>query len=133
GNNLICGGNGNDTIHAGFERTDTAGGKGDDKIFGEGGPDILSGGAGDDYIEGGPDSQRIYGESSDPSEKDTGDDTLVGGDNDQGDSLVGGLGADSLNGGEAGNDFCEGSRNSELTDDGSVDTGIGCEHLTAIP
>lgn len=73
------------------------GGDGDDTIFGQGGDDELYGGAGNDMLYGGTGDDELYGGS--------GDDTLYGGDGD--DELYGGSGNDTLYGGE-GDDVLDG-------------------------
>jgi uncharacterized delta-60 repeat protein len=91
---VIYGGDGNDTIY---------GGGASDTLFGEGGNDKLGGGHGDDYLEGGAGHDAIYG--------DGGEDTLLGlAGNDRLFSARDGI-LDSLNGG-AGSD----SADSDLID-----------------
>ena len=104
-NNLST--SGDDTIHADLEAESTAGGLGNDQIFGSAGDDVLRGDhnhreaggriGGDDTIVGSAGSDRIGGKG--------GHDTLLGGDGDDllwgddGDDLLrGGLGADTLTG-----------------------------------
>ncbi len=121
GNNILVGGDGNDTID---------GGRGDDVLYGDNGTDELEGGRGNDTVyggdgndmaEGGDGNDTIYGDTGNDALKggndnDTlygndGDDTLYGdGDND---ALYGDAGNDTLNGG-AGNDNLRGGAGFDL-------------------
>ncbi|MDJ0571132.1 MAG: choice-of-anchor Q domain-containing protein [Pleurocapsa sp. MO_192.B19] len=79
GNDLLNGGRGDDTIDAGSGDDTVSGGGGDDSLAGEEGNDLLNGGRGNDTIDAG-----------------SGDDIVSGGRGD--DVLVGGDGNDTLNG-----------------------------------
>jgi Ca2+-binding RTX toxin-like protein len=81
--NVIYGGEGNDSL---------VGGGGNDIIYGEAGRDTIYGGEGDDRIMGGKDIDHLFGEA--------GDDRLEGGASKHTDYLDGGIGADRLIGGD---------------------------------
>jgi Ca2+-binding RTX toxin-like protein len=99
--NILDGGDGNDTL-CGAQRNDTlSGGRGDDSLMGGGGDDYVSGGSGDDAISGG-----------------IGDDYLDGGEGD--DSMAGGSGADTMEGG-SGDDYMKGGSGSDVMDGGEGD------------
>ena len=115
GNDSIDGGKGNDTIY-GYGGNDTLYGgddprvgvnDGDDKLYGGDGNDILDGGQrGNDYLNGGNGNDKLYGGSGndklyggtgfDQLFGESGDDLLEGGDNS--DKLYGGSGNDKLYG-----------------------------------
>ncbi|MCC6926423.1 hypothetical protein [Novosphingobium sp.] len=88
--NLLLGGAGADSVH---------GETGNDVLFGEDGNDVLEGGLGIDYLAGGSGDDDIRGsEGADALYGEAGDDYLVGGEDFATDILVGGDGADVLNG-----------------------------------
>ncbi|TVQ30163.1 MAG: LEPR-XLL domain-containing protein [Phycisphaeraceae bacterium] len=111
GDDTIFGGDGDDYIEGGAGNNWIHGGAGDDTIYGHDAPEtrstgpagnnIIIGGLGDDRIFGGPKSDVIYGDETDPSNPDGGNDIIrVGG----GNNLVfGGPGNDTIFGGP-GND-----------------------------
>ena len=98
------------------------GGDGNDSLYGEGGNDLLKGGDGDDYADGGDGNDTLQGSH--------GQDTLIGGDGDdllQGgndsDSLIGGSGSDTINGGGS-SDFLDGGIGAD-----SLNGGYGADTL----
>ncbi|MCG5062081.1 MAG: hypothetical protein KA714_29990 [Limnoraphis sp. WC205] len=93
---LVLGGNGNDTIFAGKENDNLDGQAGNDLVFGNFGEDTLIGGEGDDSLFGGRENDILSG----------------GGGND---TLYGDLGADTLTGG-SGTDLFGLRENGEGTD-----------------
>ena len=105
---VIDGGDGDDTIFGQGGDDDLSGGDGDDKVSGNKGDDDISGGAGEDRlfggegedsIDGGDDDDFIAGgQGDDKVDGGDGDDLVAGNDGD--DVLVGGAGADEINGGE---------------------------------
>jgi Ca2+-binding RTX toxin-like protein len=97
GDNVLNGGNGNDTL-------DGLGGN--DTLFGGNGSDVLSGGSGNDVLHGGNAKDVLNGGSGDDELfGDNGDDLLNG--DDGADHLYGGNGVDDLNGG-LGDDLLDG-------------------------
>ena len=96
GNDIVYGGDGNDTIWASF--TDTEGDDGDDTFYGEGGNDNLYGGTGTDKLYGGIGNDWLWGQDGvDLLYGGEGDDRLKG--EDGNDLLYGGAGDDGLDGG----------------------------------
>ncbi|ODT17728.1 MAG: hypothetical protein ABS35_25175 [Kaistia sp. SCN 65-12] len=102
GNDLLLGGNGDDTFR-GYGGNDVIhGGKGNDWLMGEDDDDILDGGAGRDGLEGGYGNDSLFGaDGNDTLYGDAGHDLLMGEDGDDwlfgnegDDTLVGGAGAD---------------------------------------
>ena len=77
-NNIIKGGEGNETIFGKAGNDTIAGGEGDDVIFGDQGQDTLSGGPGADKIDGGAGADRlIVDEGADVIDGRAGDDTIL--------------------------------------------------------
>ena len=75
--NIIKGGDGNETIFGKAGDDTIAGGEGDDVIFGDRGDDTLSGGPGIDRLDGGSGSDRlIVDEGADVISGGAGDDTI---------------------------------------------------------
>jgi hypothetical protein len=97
GDNIVTGGNGDDSFDGGAGNDTLNGGAGDDVIAGGLGNDSLNGGSGDDRLDGGVGNDALSGGS--------GDDVLLGGAGD--DTLSGGSGDDWLEDG-AGNDLLTG-------------------------
>lgn len=96
GNDIVYGGDGDDTIWGRF--TNTVGDDGNDAFYGEAGNDKLYGGTGNDKLYGGVGDDKLYGEEGNDSlDGGDGSDGLSGGDGD--DTLIGGLGNDELGGG----------------------------------
>ncbi|MBY5933018.1 Hint domain-containing protein [Tateyamaria omphalii] len=104
GDDTIFGDGGNDTLSGGANNDSVDGGTGDDVLAGNGGADTLIGGSGDDSMSGDGGSDSLTGG--------TGDDTLEGGNG--ADTLEGQQGADSLVGG-AGADVLVGDDGSDST------------------
>lgn len=102
--NIVIGGQDEDSIQ---------GGRGDDTLLGGAGDDELRGGKGDDRLEGGTGDDCLIGG--------LGDDTLAAeaGDN----TLEGNRGADSLSGG-SGNDLLRGGKGDDRIDGGAGDDTI---------
>ncbi|MFU8789007.1 MAG: calcium-binding protein [Methylobacter sp.] len=132
GDNTLEGGAGNDTIFGGNDRDSLDGGNGDDVIYGGNGSDTLNGGdgndklygeVGNDVINGGLGNDSLYGGigndtlaggvGNDQLYGETGDDLLYG--NDGNDTLDGGTGNDKLWGG-AGNDTLISSKGNDVLD-----------------
>lgn len=127
GDDYIEGGAGNDSLSTGIGNDTLLGGEGDDTLKNSDGDDSLSGGVGNDSI--------VATGGNDTLDGGTGDDTMYGGDDN--DLLIGGEGADlmygeadadtfeitdnfgndTLEGGEAGNDF-------DTVDLASVTSGV---------
>ena len=127
---VIDGGDGNDTIAVYGGDDSVLGGSGNDLIFGNRGKDTLVGEEGDDslfagqendYLDGGDGDDVISGDLGDDTVSgDTGNDLVFGGQGD--DSLDGGDGDDTVHGGQgddkihggSGNDLLFGDRGSDL-------------------
>ncbi|MCQ8129988.1 DUF4347 domain-containing protein, partial [Methylomonas rivi] len=88
-NDILSGGAGNDTLSAGSSISNVTldGGIGDDTLIGANGDDSLNGGDGDDLLNGGAGADVLDGGA--------GDDTFNA--VDYGDTVVGGLGIDTVN------------------------------------
>jgi len=99
GNNIVAGGNGDDSFDGGAGNDTMNGGAGDDNLAGGLGNDALNGGSGDDILSG-----------------NEGEDTLTGGSGD--DQLLGNTGNDRLTGG-SGNDLIEGGAGNDILTGGS--------------
>ncbi len=106
GNDVLDGGAGNDSIGGNAGRDKIYGGLGNDTIRGHGGNDLLYGqahidkiwgGDGNDYIDGGTSNDRLQG--------DTGDDTIVGGLGDDHVYAKNDGGADSIDGNDGFDDI----------------------------
>lgn len=130
---VILGGNGNDTISGGTDADMLLGGNGDDQIFGERGHDTVNGGNGDDTITGGGGRDVIDGgEGADSVHGGGGNDTISGQNGDDilfgrfhNDRLQGGRGDDQLRGNQ-GNDVLVGG-----TGDDTLSGGSGNDTLLA--
>ncbi|MDJ0902324.1 MAG: thioredoxin domain-containing protein [Xenococcus sp. MO_188.B8] len=105
-NDLLLGGEGNETMFGSPGNNKLDGGPGNDKLFGFKGNDQLYGNSGNDFLSGGSGDDYLWGG--------TGDDFLSGGSGD--DYLWGGTGNDFLSGG---------SGNELLAGDSGYDTLIG--------
>lgn len=99
GDNIVTGGNGDDTFSGAGGNDQLNGGAGDDTLLGELGNDALKGGSGDDLLDGGEGSDELAGGSGD-------------------DILLGGLGSDVLGGG-SGDDRLEGGAGDDILTGGS--------------
>jgi len=132
GNDLIEGDFGiNEAVTPGAGGNDLiAGGDGEDTLVGKGGNDVLLGEDGDDLLLGGADRDRLFGgEGTDQISGDGGDDLAFGGEGD--DFLSGGFGNDVLNGGVgndnilpgAGNDLLNGQEGNDFLQSNSGDLG----------
>lgn len=135
--NLLDGGDGNDTLDGGSGNDTIAGGPGDDVILGQAGHDRIDAGPGNDRVSGGDNDDRIDlfdgddfasggagtdslwgGTGNDLLSGDDGADTLDGGSGD--DLLIAGTGGDRLLGG-AGRDRIHGGSDADLIDGGADD------------
>ena len=113
GNDTGNGGNGDDTINGG-EGNDTGnGGNGDDTINGGSGNDTGNGGNGNDTING--------GDGNDTANGGNGNDTVDGGNGD--DRITGGNGNDRLNGG-AGTDVVYAGNGNDILNGGAGNDGL---------
>ncbi|MEX0302408.1 MAG: calcium-binding protein [Leisingera sp.] len=99
GDDVLIGGSGNDSLIGANGKDILEGRSENDVLLGEAGNDLLLGGDGDDDLNGGHHRDRLLGE--------TGNDTLKGGTGN--DLLNGGTGSDSMVGG-SGNDTLIGSK-----------------------
>lgn len=122
GNDRVFGGNDDDIVSGGAGNDIVKGDLGNDIVNGNDGFDRLYGGIGNDTLNGGDDGDRLYGEN--------GDDILNGGNGN--DVLTGGAGFDTLYG-DAGNDILYGNDgNDELYGGAGHDNlkgGIGNDTL----
>ena len=141
----IDGGADNDTIFAGIDDDTVRGGDGDDSIEGGHGADTISGGAGNDYIDAGHTSTTTdFEDEPDATEPaglelndrdvvfgGSGDDTIIGGDDD--DMLFGGNGLDSIDGG-IDDDTIDGQNGDDVLSGGDGDDSVlggrGADTLT---
>ncbi len=114
-NNIINGGDGNDTLVGSMGDDTLEGGAGDDQIVGLNGDDILNGGAGDDELSGGFGDDMLNGGA--------GNDTLNGGDGD--DILRAGAGDDIANGGNGNDNLNGGSGDDTLNGNDGDDFFVG--------
>lgn len=95
GNDLITGGNSNDTLRGFAGRDLLVGGFGDDVLSGDSENDRLAGGIGDDTLFGGTGNDRLFGSAgSDILNGGAGNDLISGGAG--GDTAYGGTGADTF-------------------------------------
>jgi Ca2+-binding RTX toxin-like protein len=118
------GGSGDDEITGNALDNVLEGGDGNDSIFGHYGNDTLLGGAGDDVLEGSVGNDSIEGgDGNDVISGDENNDVLLGGAG--ADTIYGGLGHDTLFGGD-GNDVLDGG---EYHD--TIYGGLGDDTLTA--
>jgi Ca2+-binding RTX toxin-like protein len=150
GNDFIDGGGGNDrlegqsgidTIVGGLGDDAMSGGPGDDTLDGEAGIDTVNGDAGDDTVHGGPDADPLSGgadsDTLDYSDATTGvsvtpdgagnDGTSGEGDNVSADfeTVIGGIGNDSLVGTSAPNTLVGGDGDDALDGAGGADELVG--------
>lgn len=123
GADILSGGLGDDTLHAGSGRDLLVGFGGSDTLSGGIGRDTLRGGDGHDILSGNGGRDRLFG--------DAGDDTLSG--NGKNDRLSGGAGRDSLDGGDGddrlygngGADTLSGGRGADI-----LNGGVGPDDLS---
>ncbi len=123
-NDYIEGGDGDDSISAGFDQDTVYGGAGNDYIVAGEGNDLVDGGDGNDTIYGGagpgfPDAINLP-DDVDPV-KNNGDDTIHGG---NGDDVIYGEDDNDLIYGDAGNDYLDGG-----IDDDTLIGGTGNDTL----
>ena len=107
----IHGGGGADYIYGGASADTIEGGPGSDHIWGESGNDTIEGGLGDDIISGGDNDDTIDGGD--------GDDTIEG--NDDNDVIRGSTGDDDIDGGRDDDIICGGAADVADTLDGGED------------
>ena len=124
---MIFGGNGNNTLTGGAGRDVISGGAGHDTLNGGNGDDTLMGRSGNDVINGDDGADMMFGGA--------GDDQIWGGNGH--DILHGGAGDDTISGG-AGNDILFGDAGAdEFIFDGGTDTiadfAQGIDHITLDP
>ena len=98
GNDTLKGGAGDDTLSGGLGNDTLDGGSGDDVVAGGAGDDVLKAGSGDDVVDGGDGSDNIdAGSGDDIVTAGAGNDIVLGGSGD--DTITGGAGNDTLSGG----------------------------------
>lgn len=103
GNDVLYGDDDNDWLQGGAGNDRLYGGTGNDVLQGDDGADIVYGDAGNDILQGGNGNDTLYGgEGNDYISGDAGNDTLYGGNGN--DTLVAGAGNDTLYG-QAGDDI----------------------------
>jgi len=103
---ILFGGDGNDTLDGSAGYDSLSGGAGDDTLHGGSGKDWLSGDAGDDVLHGGKHDDTVFGgEGNDLLEGDGGKDILFGGHGD--DTVLGGDWDDVISG-DGGTDYLSG-------------------------
>lgn len=133
GNDTLYGGNGDDTIIAGYGNDRVYGQADNDTIYGQWGNDILLGGAGNDLVEGNDGDDYLYGEDgTDILRGGAGADRIWGGDGvdtisggSENDIIYGGDGVDTISG-DDGNDYLIGDGgNDHITGGAGNDTLIG--------
>lgn len=130
---IIYGGDGNDTLYGisgddylagGNGNDDMSGNSGNDILFGNSGNDVLRGNSGNDELSGGSGDDTLEGNSgNDVLNGDGGTDLLSGGSGD--DELFGGSGTDTLNGGSGADTLDGGSGNDVLNGNSGNDILIG--------
>ena len=128
GNDTMYGIGGHDELHGGRGNDDMSGNSGNDILYGNDGDDVMNGNSGNDILHGGSGRDELNGNS--------GDDILHGNDGDDvlnghsgTDTLSGGSGNDTLNGGsgkdtlsgDSGNDTLNGGSGDDVLDGGSGD------------
>ncbi len=103
GNDVIYGGDGNDTITSGGGKDKAFGGIGDDRVagngghdmlFGEPGKDRLYGGDGNDTLDGGSSTDRMWGDAGNNTYYGQGGDDYIYARNTLADAVFGGTGTD---------------------------------------
>jgi len=121
GNDMVCGGSGNNWIDGGEGNDLLFGGSGSDTILGGPGNDVLYGLAGGDFLDGGAGNDLLYGGA--------GSDILLGGPGN--DLLFGGPGNDLLIGGR-GNDLLFGEDGDDILIGGTTSHDANRAALLAI-
>lgn len=121
GNDEVYGGTGNDLLQTGLGDDTVYGDDGNDSIYAENGNDTVYGGAGDDVVGASIGNDLVYGGD--------GNDTINGGGySNEGDTLFGDAGNDSISG-DAGNDTLYGGADDDIlvggTNDDSIYGGTG--------
>lgn len=124
GDDMLSGGNGDDNLN---------GNSGEDMLYGNDGNDVLNGNSGNDYLSGGNGNDELSGNSgNDELHGNDGNDELSG--NSGNDTLNGGNGSDRLEGG-SGDDVLNGGNDSDILIGGSgtdtLDGGSGNDTLSA--
>lgn len=117
GNDIVTGGNGDDSLDGAGGNDTLNGGSGDDVLSGSAGLDTLNGGSGDDVLDGGIGNDSVSGGSGDDVlQGGLGNDVLSGGSGD--DRIEGGAGDDVMTGGSASDNFvfAAGFGNDRITD-----------------
>lgn len=130
---IIYGGDGNDTLYGisgddylagGNGNDDLSGNSGNDILYGNSGKDVLRGNSGNDELSGGHNDDILEGNSgNDFLSGDGGSDLLSGGSGN--DELSGGSGEDTLNGGSGADILNGGSGNDVLNGNSGNDTIVG--------
>ncbi|MGD9800769.1 MAG: hypothetical protein AB7V02_09245, partial [Parvularculaceae bacterium] len=124
GDDLISGGNNNDTLLGGAGADTVSGGNGNDDIDGADGDDVLDGGNGNDTLVGGAGADVLGGGNGyDAMDGGSGDDALVAGNGN--DVLAGGDGDDTLSGGNGNDDMDGGAGDDSLNAGNGNDTLVG--------
>ena len=125
GNDEVYGGTGNDLLQTGLGDDTVYGDDGNDSIYAENGNDTVYGGAGDDVVGASIGNDLVYGGD--------GNDTINGGGySNEGDTLFGDAGNDSISG-DAGNDTLYGGADDDIlvggTNDDSIYGGTGNDKI----
>ncbi|ABD05515.1 Hemolysin-type calcium-binding region [Rhodopseudomonas palustris HaA2] len=123
GNDVITGGNGDDSLDGGAGNDTIAGGNGNDTLSGGDGNDAIDGGSGNDIVDGGLGNDTLKGGSgNDVIAAGDGDDTVDAGSGD--DIVTGGLGNDTLKGGSGADIITGGAGNDILTGGSGADVFV---------
>ncbi|CEL97817.1 unnamed protein product [Vitrella brassicaformis CCMP3155] len=97
GNDILRGQEGADTVDGGAGDDEVTGQSGDDRLFGGEGKDFMNADSGNDLLDGGPGDDNLSGDSgTDRVKGGPGDDLIIDLDGDFGDTMMGGLGADTF-------------------------------------
>ena len=121
---VMSGGDGNDTMFGMSGNDKMDGGAGNDRMWGNSGDDVLQGGAGNDDLRGGSGNDVLHdGDGNDTVRGDSGNDRIFAGEGD--DAYVGGSGFDTV-------DFSNARKGVNVDLHGHVATGMGTDKLDGI-